>query len=83
ADSGSHEDGNRNPRRAGRYRTRYRGEIRRCGGSRRHPAAAGVRTRSANGKSERPDSGHGADAPGGRPGGDAAGQPAAAVAGDC
>jgi oxaloacetate decarboxylase alpha subunit len=38
ADSGSHEDGNRNPRRAGRDRARYRGESRRRGGGRRHPA---------------------------------------------
>ncbi len=43
ADSGSHEDGNRNPRRAGRDGTRYRGEVRGCGFRRRHPDDAGVR----------------------------------------
>ncbi|GHK53140.1 hypothetical protein KPZU09_28760 [Klebsiella pneumoniae] len=43
----------------------------------------GVRKRNGNGKSERPDSGHGADAPRRRPGHHAAGQPAAALAGDC
>ncbi len=46
ADSGSHEDGNRNPRRAGRDRARYRGESRRRGGGRRHPDDSGVRTRA-------------------------------------
>ncbi len=81
ADSGSHEDGNRNPRRAGRHRTWYRGESRGCGGSGRHPDDAGV-TERTNGKSERPASGHGADAPWRRPGHHAAGEPAAAVAGD-
>ncbi|AEX02529.1 oxaloacetate decarboxylase [Klebsiella michiganensis KCTC 1686] len=81
ADSGSHEDGNRNPRRAGRDRARYRGEIRGRGGGGRHPAEPGVRKRTRNGKSERPDSGHGADAPRRRPGRHAAGEPAAAVAG--
>ncbi len=80
ADSGSHEDGNRNPRRAGRDRARYRGEIRGRGGGGRHPAEPGVRKRNGNGKSERPDSGHGADAPRCRPGRHAAGEPAAAVA---
>ncbi len=71
------------PRRAGRDRARYRGESRRRGGGRRHPDDPGVRKRNGNGKSERPDSGHGADAPRRRPGHHAAGQPAAALAGDC
>ncbi len=42
ADSGSHEDGNRNPRRAGRDGTRYRGEVRGRGLCGRHPDDAGV-----------------------------------------
>ncbi len=42
ADSGSHEDGNRNPRRAGRDGTRYRGEVRGRGFRGRHPDDAGV-----------------------------------------
>ncbi len=67
----------------GRDRARYRGESRRRGGGRRHPDDPGVRKRNGNGKSERPDSGHGADAPRRRPGHHAAGQPAAALAGDC
>ncbi len=52
------------------------------------PAASGIYTVEVegkafvDGKSERPASGHGADAPWRRPGHHAAGQPAAAVAGD-
>ncbi len=42
ADSGSHEDGNRNPRRAGRHRPRYRGEVRGRRLRGRHPDDAGV-----------------------------------------
>ncbi|AGU65027.1 oxaloacetate decarboxylase alpha chain [Salmonella enterica subsp. enterica serovar Gallinarum/Pullorum str. CDC1983-67] len=42
ADSGSHEDGNRNPRRAGRNRARHRSEVRGRRLRGRHPDDAGV-----------------------------------------